>query len=489
MTDETREASAESLIRRLWQFCNVLRDDGLSYPDYVEQLTYLLFLKMAEEEGNSQVPDRFSWSNLRSVAPGEMKRRYSETLRGLAGEPGLLGLIFDDARNKISDPAKLRLLVDQLIDSIEWSALSADVKGDAYEGLLEKNARDTKSGAGQYFTPRPLVEAMVTCIDPSPGEVVCDPACGTGGFLLAAHSHMLARVSKRAKKARELLKGDAFVGHELVREVARLAGMNLYLHGITGSSSGYIPIHRQDSLQSEPTRQVDVVLTNPPFGIRGSITYIGANGRKVRSTEELTVVRQDFRVRTSNKQLNFLQHIISLLKPGGRAAVIIPDNVLDDGGAARLVRRRLLEECTVRAILRLPTGLFYAQGIKASVLFFSKGRPDSMADRGIWGYDLRAGNRFSLKSRPIASADLSDFVFRFCNTPEGSMDRHYESAQWRLHSELEIFARGGDLDGFLMANPSETSGSPRARISELAAGITGDLTAALDLVNRATKGL
>lgn len=427
--------STSGLVRKLWQYCNVLRDDGLSYPDYVEQLTYLLFLKMADERPGEIVPADHSWQSFASRDTQELREQYEAVLRELGSQPGTLGLIFKGARNKISDPAKLRYLVVELVGQTEWTGLSADVKGDAYEGLLEKNARDTKSGAGQYFTPRPLIESIVECLDPQPGEVICDPACGTGGFLLAARDHV-ERAADDSAAAAQHLETRALRGVELVQEVARLAAMNLFLHGVAGETSQDVPIRCEDSLLKPPHEHVDVVLSNPPFGIKGSVMYATAPGPRSGTPEERTVVRPDFWARTANKQLNFLQHIITLLRPTGRAAVVVPDNVLFESGAAAVVRRRLLQRADVHTLLRLPPGLFYATGVLANVLFFDA-TPRADSARLLWVYDFRTANRYSLKTRPLARADLDEFVRLYS---PGEVQRRGESSndRWRSfpHSEL-----------------------------------------------------
>jgi type I restriction enzyme M protein len=405
------KGDAAALVRKLWQYCNVLRDDGLSYPDYVEQLTYLLFLKMSDEQAGGPVPAEYAWRSFAGLGAEAMHRHYARVLLALGERNGMLGLIFRNAKNKIRDPAKLRLLIVDLIGQTEWTGLSTDLKGDAYEGLLEKNARDTKSGAGQYFTPRPLIDAIVECVDPQLGEVVCDPACGTAGFLLAAHEHLRTRNPGITLAQHRHLATKAIRGVELVEEVARLATMNLLLHGVSGNTEAEVPIACEDSLREPPRTQVDVVLTNPPFGIKGSVTY--AQDRKAqRGEDNLTIVRPDFWVQTANKQLNFLQHVVALLKPGGRAAVIVPDNVLFETGAASGIRRRLLETCHVHTLLRLPSGLFYAQGVKANVLFFDRRvrKHKRSSSELLWVYDLRSDNRFSLKTNPLRREDVDEFV-------------------------------------------------------------------------------
>ena len=313
------------IVQKLWSYCNVLRDDGLSYQDYLEQLTFLLFLKMADERerltGERQpIPAGYRWENLASptMEGAELERNYRETLRILGAQGGMLGLIFEKAQNRIQDPAKLRRLIVELIGREDWSAMAADVKGDAYEGLLEKNAQDVKGGAGQYFTPRALIQAMVDCVQPRPGEVVVDPACGTGGFLLAAHEY-LKRGGDLDRDQKRHLRFDALRGVELVPNVARLCGMNLYLHGIGPDGGDRLepPITTDDALRDTPNALAEVVITNPPFGKKSSITVVNAEGDTGR--QSLTYNRPDFWTTTSNKQLNFVQHVKSLLTIHGRA--------------------------------------------------------------------------------------------------------------------------------------------------------------------------
>ena len=366
--------SPSAIVQKLWNYCNVLRDDGMSYGDYVEQLTYLLFLKMADERTKppynqpSQIPDKYSWPSLLKKDGDDLFDHYRHLLEELGKGKGMLGLIFTKAQNKFQDPVKLRRLIVDLIDKEDWSTMSADVKGDAYEGLLEKNAQDTKSGAGQYFTPRPLIAAMVDAITPKSGETICDPACGTGGFFLAAHDYIVKHYPNLTKDEKRQLKQGTFKGWELVQSTARLCAMNLMLHGI--GSDKDLPIVVADSLAADPGDRFDIVMTNPPFGKKSSTTIVGEEGQV--SKERDIVERDDFWATTSNKQLNFVQHVKTLLKQNGRAAVVVPDNVLFEGGAGETVRRKLLHECDVHTLLRLPTGLFYAQGVKANVLFFDK---------------------------------------------------------------------------------------------------------------------
>ena len=420
--------NTSSIVQKLWNYCNVLRDDGMSYGDYVEQLTYLLFLKMADERAkapyhqSSVVPAGYDWPSLLRKDGDELFDHYRHTLEALGNQKGLLGLIFNKSQNKFQDPAKLRRLIVDLIARENWSVMSADVKGDAYEGLLEKNAQDTKSGAGQYFTPRPLIQAIVDVMAPQPGETVCDPACGTGGFLLAAHDYVVRRNPHLTKDQRRKLKEATFKGWELVPATARLCAMNLLLHGI--GSHDFEPIVVADSLAADPGERFDLVLTNPHFGKKSSTTIVGEEGKV--SKERDIVERSDFWTTTSNKQLNFVQHVKTLLKQNGRAAVVAPDNVLFAGGAGETIRRKLLHECDVHTLLRLPTGLFYAQGVKANVLFFDK-KPASETPwtRKLWIYDLRTNRRFTLKTSPLQREDLDGFVQ--CAHPD---DRYQRQATW-----------------------------------------------------------
>jgi len=353
---------SQQIVQKLWNYCNILRDDGLSYGDYVEQLTYLLFLKMAHERTKppwnqrSAIPAGYDWPSLMAKDGDALEAHYRHLLEELGKKKGMLGVIFRKAQNKIQDPAKLRRLIVDLIDREEWVSLDADVKGDAYEGLLEKNAQDTKGGAGQYFTPRALIKAIVDVMRPAPRETICDPACGTGGFLLAAHDHVIAHHPRLDKDQKRHLKLEALRGVEIVDGVTRLCAMNMLLHGIGPTGDEAEPsVKTDDSLRGDPGTRFDLVLTNPPFGKKSSVLVVNEEGEQERET--LTVVRDDFWASTSNKQLNFVQHVKTLLKINGRAAVVVPDNVLFEGGAGETVRRKLLHECDVHTLLRLPTGI------------------------------------------------------------------------------------------------------------------------------------
>jgi len=434
-------SAQNGLVQRLWSYCNILRDDGLSYGDYLEQLTYLLFLKMADEQTKPPfsrppiVPEGLDWPSLLARDGDELEVQYRHVLTELGRGSGMLGVVFRKAQNRIQDPAKLRRLIVDLIDRESWLTLDADVKGDAYEGLLEKNAEDVKTGAGQYFTPRPLIRAIVAAMRPEPGTTICDPACGTGGFLLAAYewiadNHLLDPDQKRA------LRFDALRGWEIVDNTARLCVMNLLLHGI-GAEDAESPIVVDDALKADPGDRFDMVLTNPPFGKKSSMTFVNEEGDLAR--EDLVVVRDDFWTKTSNKQLNFVQHVKTLLQIGGRAAVVVPDNVLFEGGAGETVRRKLLEECDVHTLLRLPTGVFYAQGVKANVLFFDRKSASEMPwTRELWVYDLRTNQHFTLKQNPLRYEHLQGFTAAYSPEDRGA---RVESERFRRFTYDELMQR------------------------------------------------
>src|SRR3989344_7737855 len=327
------------LVQKLWNYCDILRDDGLSYGDYVEQLTFLLFLKMDDERTNppynkkSDIPKEYNWQSLLEKEGAELEVHYIKILTELGKREGIIGVIFRKAQNKIQDPAKLRRLIVELINKENWLSLETDVKGDAYEGLIEKNAADVKGGAGQYFTPRPLINAIVEVMKPQPGMKIHDPACGTGGFLLSGYNYIIKN-HKLNRDEKEILKHKTFSGNEIVPMAARLCVMNLYLHGINGEET---PISPNDSLKKNPGALYDMVLTNPPFGKKSSEKIITEEGKT--ATQSLTVLRDDFWAQTGNKQLNFLQHVRSILKINGKAAIVLPDNVLFEGGAGETIRK------------------------------------------------------------------------------------------------------------------------------------------------------
>jgi type I restriction enzyme M protein len=434
-------SDSSALVNKLWAFCNVLRDDGVGTLDYTEQLTYLLFLKMAHErETRALNPERIvpkdcSWQLLLDAEGEVLEKTYKGILETLAKQTGTLGVIFRKAQNKIQDPAKLKRLIVDLIDKENWSATGVDIKGDAYEGLLAKGAEDIKSGAGQYFTPRALISAMVDVIQPTAKDTVHDPACGTGGFLLEAY-HYASQADNLSPTDREHLRDNFVSGVELVDSTARLAAMNMLLHGM-GTSNGSSPIEVRDGLTADPGKRYSVVLANPPFGTKSSVTMIGADGKV--SKGDLEIVRDDFWVTTSNKQLNFVQHIKTILDINGRAAVVLPDNVLFEGGAGEAVRRRLLNEFDVHTLLRLPTGIFYAGGVKANVLFFDK-KPaaENPWTTKLWVYDFRTNQHFTQKTMSMKRSSLDEFVEVY--KPDQRSSR-VESERFKAFSYDELTAR------------------------------------------------
>ena len=455
--------NTSNLIQKVWNFCHTLRDDGVGYGDYLEQLTYLLFLKMADEYArepynrDTKIPKGYDWPSLRTKTGEPLEAHYLAVLHQLGTGPGMLGAIFFKAQNKIQDPAKLSRLV-QMIDAESWVGMDADTKGDLYEGLLQKNAEDTKSGAGQYFTPRALIQALVVCIRPEPLLTIADPACGTGGFFLAAYEWLSGTgkwikdnaawlnhpARKLDKKQKEFLRDQTFQGNEIVPNTRRMCLMNLFLHNI-GELDGEPAVDRADALIADSGKRFDYVLANPPFGKKSSMTITNEEGEENR--DALTYERQDFWETTSNKQLNFLQHIVTILKQDGKAAVVLPDNVLFEGGAGEKIRKKLLENCDVHTLLRLPTGIFYAQGVKANVLFFdAKPKDGQIHTKGIWIYDLRTNKHFTLKTKTLKLDDLRDFIA--CYHPENRHERKetdrfkyfpYEELVTRDKASLDIF--------------------------------------------------
>lgn len=448
MTSETNNTS--SIISKVWSFATVLRDDGVGYGDYLEQLTYLLFLKMADEfskppyDRKLPLPKAYNWESLVAKKGADLDSHYITSLRELSKAKGILGQIFTKSQNKIQDPAKLSKLID-MIDKEQWSTMGADVKGKIYEGLLEKNAEDTKSGAGQYFTPRALIRAMVACVRPRPMKTIADPACGTGGFFLAAYD-FIANPDNYAldKEEKEFLKHKTFFGNEIVASTRRLALMNLFLHNIGDFESDSF-ISSADALVSDTGLRADYVLANPPFGKKSSMTFTNDEGEQ--DSEDLTYNRQDFWVTTSNKQLNFLQHIHTMLKSDGHAAVVLPDNVLFEGGAGETARKKLLETTNLHTILRLPTGIFYKPGVKANVLFFdNKPASKEAQTKEIWFYDFRTNIHFTLKKNPMQFEDLKDFIacYHPANINKRKETYHPESnpdGRWRKFTYDEIMER------------------------------------------------
>ncbi|MFN2610787.1 MAG: N-6 DNA methylase [Actinomycetota bacterium] len=472
-------STSAAIVQKLWNYCNVLRDDGLSYGDYVEQLTYLLFLKMADEQTKppfnraSEIPEGYDWASLVKRDGDELETHYRHALEELGRSKGMLGVIFRKAQNKIQDPAKLRRLIADLIDREQWISLDADVKGDAYEGLLEKNAEDTKTGAGQYFTPRALIRGIVDVMRPEPGATICDPACGTGGFFLAAHD-FISNNYKLDKSQKRHLKLNAFRGWEIVDNTARLCAMNLFLHGIGSDQS---PITVADSLAADPGDRFDMVLTNPPFGKKSSVTVVNEAGEQEK--ESLVVVRDDFWASTSNKQLNFLQHVKTLVKINGRVAIVVPDNVLFEGGAGETIRRKLLHECDVHTLLRLPTGIFYAQGVKANVLFFDrKEASETPWTKKVWIYDFRTNVHFTLRTNPLSRERLDEFVKSY--NPD-NRHRRKETERFRPFDYDEIEKRDkASVDIFWLRDDSLEDSADLPSPDVIAQEIVEDLQAALD---------
>lgn len=403
--------ATNNLVAKIWSFCDTLRDDGVSYSDYLEQLTFLLFLKMANEYEKepyrkvSGIPSEYNWDSLIGKKGEKLKEHYESLLSILGKQPGMLGQIFVKSQNKIQDSAKLERLV-KMIGIESWVQMDTDTKGDMYEGLLEKNAQDTKSGAGQYFTPRDLIKVIVECIDPSPLKSIADPACGTGGFFLAAIEY-LNKYKNLTPQEQVFLDNETFYGWEIVPSTARLCLMNLFLHNI-GDLKSKPPIHCEDALKNEPVVKFDYVLANPPFGKKSSVVIRNTDEE---DNDDLTYNRKDFWVTTTNKQFNFLQHIVSMLNSTGKAAVVLPDNVLFEGGIGETVRRNILTKTNLHTILRLPKGIFYANGVKANVLFFDKiSDTNEIGTKETWFYDYRSNVSHTLKKNPLKYENLREFI-------------------------------------------------------------------------------
>lgn len=417
------QKSEAALLKKVWDIANVLAAAGVGFTDYITQLTYILFLKMDEEKEelglNSTVPEGYKWKDLAGLNGTDLVEKYEEILRELSRDEGLIGTIFTRATNKIDRPVMLAKVIE-MVSEENWYMMEGDFKGAVYESILEKNGQDKKSGAGQYFTPRALIQAIVEVVNPKITETVADPACGTGGFLLAAYEHMKSQ-SKDIEK-QQFLKNNALFGADNTSLVVTLASMNLYLHDIGVNKS---PIVYQDSLIDTSDRMFDVILANPPFGTRpqGSV--------------EVAVNRPDF-VKTSDNQVNFLQHIMSIVKRNGRVGVVLPDSVLTDMGATEKVRQKLLKDFNLHTILRLPTGIFYANGVKTNVLFFEKGKPT----KKIWVYDYRTGIKHTLATKPMTRAHLQEFVDCYCVGHKQDRVSTYSSdspnGRWRCFSEEEV---------------------------------------------------
>ena len=463
----------EQLVSKVWNYAHVLRDQGISYGDYVEQITYLLFLKMdAEREEllreKSALPPQWRWAQIAAADGDALELQYRHTLEALGREDGLIGTIFRKAQNKLSDPAKLKRLVSLIENEGPWIGLGVDVKGEIYEGLLERNASEVKSGAGQYFTPRPVIEAIVRCVNPTVGETVCDPACGTGGFLLAAYDHMKTQTQDRQKL--HALRHTVFQGVDIVDEVVRLCAMNLYLHGLGNGGS---PVVQGDALAGDDGRRFDVVLTNPPFGKKSSYKVVGEDGSVTSEREHYE--REDFKFTTSNKQFNFLQHIMTVLDTHGRAGVVLPDNVLFEAGrAGEGIRRRLLEGFNFHTLLRLPTGIWYSPGVKANVLFFDK-RPAAREaqTKELWVYDYRTNVHKTLKTKRLERGDFDDFIRCYHARQETERFRRFSYDELAQRDKL-------NLDIFWLKDDSLEDIDSLPEPDVLAAEIVENLEAALE---------
>ena len=418
--------SETTLLKKVWDIANVLAAAGVGFTDYITQLTYILFLKMDNEKEElglgSALPEGYKWKDLVDLNGTDLIEKYEDILKELSDDEGLIGTIFTKASNKIDSPVHLAKVI-QMVANENWYMMDGDFKGAIYESILEKNGQDRKSGAGQYFTPRALIKAMVDVTDPKITETVADPACGTGGFLLAAFEHM--KIQSKEIEKQNFLKNHALFGADNTPLVVTLASMNLYLHDIGTEKS---PIVCQDSLLDTSDKMYDVILANPPFGTRpqGSV--------------EVAANRPEF-IKTSDNQVNFLQHIMSIVKTGGRVAVVLPDNVLTDGNATAKVREKLLKDFNLHTILRLPTGIFYAGGVKTNVLFFEKGSET----KDIWVYDYRTGIKHTMTTKPMTREHLDDFVNCYCS---GHMEDRVQTysednpnGRWRKFKADEVYSR------------------------------------------------
>ena len=466
----------QALTKKVWNMADVLAAAGVGFTDYIIQLTYLLFLKMDFEKESyglgRALPDGSKWKDIVQLDGHDQLAKYEKILEILQATDGLIGAIFTEAQNKITKPALLKKLIG-MIDEENWFSMDGDLKGAIYESILEKNGQDKKSGAGQYFTPRPLINAMVDVVQPKITETVADPACGTGGFLLAAYDYMRKQSDEQSKV--EFLQTKALRGNDITPLVVTLASMNLYLHDI---GAGTTPIKCEDSLEHEPEHLVDVLLANPPFGARpaGSV--------------DISTMRPDLIVRTSNNQLNFLQHMMVMLKDGGRAGIVLPDNVLFADGAGEILRKKLLKDFNLHTILRLPTGIFYANGVKANVLFFEKGCPTQET----WYYDYRTGIKHTLATKPLKRSDLEDFVNCYC---AGHVEDRKETwspenpnGRWRKYHINELLAR--DKTSLDISWIKDGSGTVDCSLAELMQTIqtkSANIAAAVTELSKLIEGI
>jgi type I restriction enzyme M protein len=465
------------IVGKLWGFCHTLRHDGIDYGDYIEQITYLLFLKMADERA-IKLPKDTDWPALRSKSGTDLTDHYADALRLLGKQTGILGDIYAGAQSRFSNPVSLKKLVG-LIDETEWTSLGVDVKAQAYEGLLEKAAAEGKKGAGQYFTPRVLIQSIVHCLKPDPRTkpdfTICDPACGTGGFIVAAYEWLVKHTKGGAldRDMAKRIRRGTYHGQELVARPRRLALMNLYLHNVEPD------IALGDTIYEPPSSaRFDVILTNPPFGTRGA---------------NQAPEREDFTVSTSNKQLNFLQHILTVLKPGGRAGVVVPDNCLFEDQAGE-VFKLIMEDCDLHTVVRLPRGTFtpYSQGVKANVIFFTKG----YQTENVWIYDARTNvPGITKKDRPLTAGHFAEFDKCYGKNPDGKAKRKTTDSKddrWRGFHISEVKERGYKLDGLRwLKEDSLDDADELAEPEELVTDALGELeaaTAGLKLLLRLLEG-
>jgi type I restriction enzyme M protein len=468
--------TTRDIVAKLWNLCNVLRDDGVSYTEYVTELTFLLFLKMLAETGHEErLPAAYRWEKLARGQGLEQLEYYRQLLLDL-GNPKktkdhVVLAIFTDAQTKLRKPTNLKALTDA-IDKLDWFSAREEGLGNLYEGLLEKNAAEKKSGAGQYFTPRPLIDCIVRLVKPQPGEIIQDPAAGTGGFIVAAHGYISRNTDDLYKLPKgitaDFQRNHAYVGIELVPDTHRLCLMNLMLHGIESM------VESGDALAPDGERigKADIIMTNPPFGTKKG------GGRPTRSDFSITAD-------TSNKQLAFVEHIVRALRPGARAAVVVPDNVLFEDSVGRRLRAWMMELCNVHTILRLPTGIFYSQGVKTNVLFMTRGNNDRANTKGVWVYDMRANMNVFGKTKPLTVDDFKPFEKCFGNDPHGKAKRKDEGdeGRFRFYSREQIAAKGDNLDIAWLRNTSNDPEDEMTEPDELAAAIIGHLKAALEEVD------
>ena len=463
--------TTHDIVAKLWSLCHVLRDDGVTYNEYVTELTFLLFLKMLEETGREdRLPKQYRWAELARREGLEQLEFYKQLLLDL-GKPEvkdeLVQAIFTDAQTRLRKPTNLKALTTS-IDQLDWFSAREDGLGNLYEGLLERNAADKKSGAGQYFTPRPLIDCMVRLMKPQPGEIVQDPAAGTAGFLVAADRFIRDKTDDLyalGETQAFFQRHNAFIGAELVPDTHRLCMMNLLLHGIEGGVANIDTL----SPDGENLATADLILTNPPFGTKKG------GGRPTRSDFSITAD-------TSNKQLAFVEHIVRALKPGGRATVVVPDNVLFEDNTGRRLRTWLMDLCDLHTILRLPTGIFYAQGVKTNVLFFQRGKMDKANTKTVWFYDMRANMPAFGKTRPLTVADFADFEAVYGADPNGKAQRTAQEndGRWKSFNRDTISERNDNLDIAWLRDTEADAEETLTEPDEISAAIIGHLKAALE---------